>query len=385
MIFDRMFHTRSAAAKTNRRTIRSPLAGLLASATLVAGIWSGAAVADPAEDALAKLSELSRQAEQLTEATHAAQLDLDKKLQAQTVADAKHVEDLAAVDAAKAQLGTYQGAVDRLAAATYMGGRTDGLNAILTAHSPQGLIDKMSVQRVMAIEMSAQMTSFRQASATAVTVEAASAQSAAEAKAAADAAAAVRAELQRKQSQLQVQIATVKSRYLALTPDQRAVLAAPVAPPPAALAPEAVPGPAPEAAPEAAPPGDIAMLAAVPTPGGGGSGAGAAAVQAALTRIGSPYSWGGSGPGAFDCSGLVMWSFQQAGIFLPHSSYALAAGGQPVSMDQMQPGDVVTQYSDASHVGIYIGDGLMVHASTYGIPVRVESIHSAPIYNVRRY
>lgn len=75
MIFDRMFHTRSAAAKTNRRTIRTPLAGLLASATLVAGIWSGAAVADPAEDALAKLSELSRQAEQLTEATHAAQLD----------------------------------------------------------------------------------------------------------------------------------------------------------------------------------------------------------------------------------------------------------------------------------------------------------------------
>lgn len=99
---------------------------------------------------------------------------------------------------------------------------------------------------------------------------------------------------------MQVQIATVKSRYLALTPDQRAVLA-PVAPPPAALAPEAVPGPAPSC-PEAAPPGDIAMLAAVPTPGGGGSGAGAAAVQAALTRIGSPYSWGGSGPGASDCS-----------------------------------------------------------------------------------
>ena len=53
--------------------------------------------------------------------------------------------------------------------------------------------------------------------------------------------------------------------------------------------------------------------------------------------------------------------------------------------DQMQPGDVVAQYSDASHVGIYIGDGMMVHASTYGIPVRVESVHSAPIYNVRRY
>ena len=65
------------------------------------------------------------------------------------------------------------------------------------------------------------------------------------------------------------------------------------------------------------------------------------AVQAALTRIGSPYSWGGSGPNAFDCSGLVMWAFQQAGISLPHSSQALAQGGQPVDMSQMQPGDVV--------------------------------------------
>ena len=105
----------------------------------------------------------------------------------------------------------------------------------------------------------------------------------------------------------------------------------------------------------------------------------------AWSRIGSPYSWGGSGPSAFDCSGLVMWSFQQAGISLPHSSQALAQGGQPVSMDQMQPGDLVTYYSDASHVAIYIGDGMMVHASTYGTPVRVAPVDNAPIYNVRRY
>lgn len=353
----------------------------LAGVTLLAGLWSAAAGADPADDALAKLTELSRQAEQLTESAHSAQLDLDQKVADQAVADTKHASDLAALETAKAQLVTYQGAVNRLAAATYMGGRTDGLNAILTAHSPQGLIDKMAVQRVMATELSAQMTSFRAANATASTVEAASAQSAIEAKAAADEAAAVRADLQRKQSQLQVQIAAVKSRYVALTPDQREALAAPPAavPPPVALS------DIPEAAPAPSPAGDILAMAAVPTPSGGGSGAGTAAVQAALSRIGSPYSWGAAGPGAFDCSGLVMWSFQQAGIFLPHSSYALAAGGQPVSMDDMQPGDVVTQYSDASHVGIYIGDGLMVHASTFGVPVRVESVYSAPIHNVRRY
>lgn len=350
-----------------------PVVGAIVGLTAFSAVWTGVAFADPAEDTLAKLHELSRQAEQLTESMHSAELDLDKKLQLQTEADQKHNNDLAALDAAKARLATYQGAVNKLAAAMYMGGRTDGLNAILTATSPQNLIDKLAVQRVMAIEMAQQMQGFRRANQEAVTVEEVSAKSAAEAKTAADEAAAVRADLQRKQSELQTQIGAVKARYAMLTAAQQAALAAPAAPPPAVLA----------AAPEALM-GDVASLAALPRPGGG-SGAGATAVQAALTRLGSPYVWAAAGPGAFDCSGLVMWAFQQAGVFLPHSSQALAAGGQPVSMDQMQPGDVVTYYSDASHVGIYVGDGMMVHASTYGIPVAVESVNNAPIYNVRRY
>jgi cell wall-associated NlpC family hydrolase len=352
-----------------------PVVGAIVGLTALSAVWSGSAYADPAEDTLAKLTELSRQAEQLTETMHTAQINLDEKLRLQSEADQKYAADLAALDAAKAQLATYQGAVNKLAASVYMGGRTDGVNAILTAASPQNLIDKMAIQRVMATEMAEQMKSFRRVNDEALAIEAASAKSAAEAKVAADDAAAVRADLQRKQSELQTQITAVKARYAMLTPAQQEVLASPGAPPPSVLA---------AGAPEA-PKSDIAALAALPLPGGGGSGAGAVAVQAALTRIGSPYVWAASGPNAFDCSGLVQWAFQQAGVFLPHSSYALAAGGQPVSMDQMRPGDVVVQYSDASHVGIYVGDGLMVHASTYGIPVRVESVHSAPIYNVRRY
>lgn len=114
-------------------------------------------------------------------------------------------------------------------------------------------------------------------------------------------------------------------------------------------------------------------------------GPGVLAVRAALTRQGDPYEWAAAGPHAFDCSGLVVWAFEQAGISLPHSSQELAAGGQPVSLDQMQPGDVISYYSDASHVGIYVGDGKMVHASTYGVPVAVVPMDNAPIYNVRRY
>jgi cell wall-associated NlpC family hydrolase len=379
-----------------KRVLKRPLVGGIAGFMVLSAVISGASHADPAEDGVAKLNELSRQAEQLTEAMHSAQLDLDKKLQVESVAEKKHSDDLAAADTAKAQLTTYQGAVDKFAAAVYMGGRTDGLNAILTAESPQGLIDKMAVQRVMASEMAAQMQNYRRVNDDLRQAEAASAKSAADAKTAAEQAAAVRADLQRKQSQLQVQIAAVKSRYQTLTPDQRTALAAPGPPPPAAIlaapAPAGLPplndAPPPDALPPGAPPppdaAQVTPMAAVPAPGPGSDQA-AVAVQAALTRIGDPYVWGGSGPNQFDCSGLVMWAFQQAGIFLPHSSQALAHGGQPVPLDQMQPGDVVNYYSDASHTAIYIGDGMMVHASTFGVPVRIAPVNNAPIYNVRRY
>ncbi|KIU15122.1 endopeptidase [Mycolicibacterium llatzerense] len=368
--------------------LKRPVAGAIAGLTILGSVFAGNVQADPADDAVAKLNELSRQAEQTTEAMHAAQLDLNKKLAAAKAADTKHEAAAAAADVAQADLATYQTSVDKIAAAQYMGGRTDGIDAILTADSPQGLIDQLSVQRVMASEMAAQMANFHSASDAATKAEADSARLAAESKTAAEQAAAVRADLQSKQSKLQVQIAIVKSRYTALTPSQREALAA--LPP----APAAPPVPAPDALPPA-PGDDPAINAAGPTPPvegapvvpdvAGGTAAGAIAVQAALTRIGDPYSWGAAGPGAFDCSGLVMWAFQQAGISLPHSSYAQAAGGQAVSRDQMQPGDVVTYYSDASHVGIYIGDGMMVHASTFGVPVRVAPVDNAPIYNVRRY
>jgi peptidoglycan DL-endopeptidase CwlO len=371
------------------RGLKRPAIYAITALTLFGGILAGNVQADPAADALAKLNELSRQAERTTEAMHSAQLDLNNKLAAQTAAEAKQSADQAAVDTATAELATFQSSVDKFAAAQYMGGRTSGMDAMLNADSPQGLLDQLSVQRVMASEMRVQMNSYRTVSDQAAKAREASAKSAAEAKTAAEQAAAVRADLQSKQSQLQIQMAVVKSQFEALTPGQREALAAVPPPPPL---PEAAP-PAPQdpaivaAPPEGGiPPGDVAPPDGAVTPEvPGGTGEGMMAVQAALTRIGSPYSWGGSGPNQFDCSGLVMWAFQQAGISLPHSSQALARGGQPVDTSQMQPGDVVNYYSDASHSAIYIGDGMMVHASTYGTPVRVAPVNNAPIYNVRRY
>ncbi|WP_218033381.1 peptidoglycan hydrolase RipC [Mycobacterium botniense] len=359
-------------------------AGALAGLTFLSAMTATRVLADPADEALAKLNELSRQAEQTTEAMHSAELDLNEKLALQRAADKKHADDQAALAAAREQLATFQAAVNRFAAALYIGGRTDGMHAILTAQSPQQLIGKLAVQRVLSAQMAEKMASYRAAGEQAAKAEQASAKSAADARTAAEQAATVRANLQAKQSRLQLQIAIVKSQYQALTPQQRTALADPgpvpatltaAAPRPAALPPgEAPPG----GAPGAGAPG------ALPAPDSGGGAA--TVVQAALSQVGAPYAWGGAGPGGFDCSGLVMWAFQQAGIALPHSSQALAHGGQPVALSDLQPGDVLTFYSDASHAGIYIGDGLMVHSSTYGQPVRVVPMTaSGPIYNARRY
>ncbi len=361
--------------------------GMLAGFVVFAAALAANVAADPAEDAMAKLNELSRQAEQTSEAMYSAQLDLNQKLAVQQAADKKHTDDQAAVQATQDRLGTFQTAVNKLAAATYMGGRVDGMDAMLTADSPQQLIDNMAVQRVMAHQMSMQMASFRTAGAQAVQAEEASAKSAADAKGAADQAAAVRASLQSKRSQLQVQIAVVKSQYVSLSPGQRTALADPGPVPAGVPAPDALPpGTPPNGAPADAPPAPGGFPGFFPAPPPGGSGDRATVVQAALTQVGSPYVWGGAAPGGFDCSGLVMWAFQQAGVALPHSSQALAQGGQPVALSDLQPGDVLTFYSDASHAGLYVGDGMMIHSSTYGVPVRVVPMNSSgPIYDARRY
>jgi cell wall-associated NlpC family hydrolase len=363
--------------------------GTLAGLTVFAGAFATNAVADPADEALAKLNELSRQAEQTTEAMHSAQLDLNKKLAAQQAAEKKHVDDQAGVDAAKARLAMFQGAVNKLAAATYMGGSVDGMAAILTAGSPQGLIDQLAMQRLMATQMRTQMAGYRVAGEQAAKAEQVSAKSAADAKSAAEQAAAVRASLQSKQSQLQVQIAVVKSQYVSLSPQQQTALADP-GPIPAGLPAPGAPGP--EALPPGAPPPGGQAPGDAPPPFGmlpgpfTGGGDRANVVQAALTQVGSSYVWGGAAPGGFDCSGLVMWAFQQAGISLPHSSQAQAEGGQPVALSDLQPGDVVTFYSDASHSGIYVGDGMVIHSSTFGVPVRVVPMNAAgPIHDARRY
>jgi cell wall-associated NlpC family hydrolase len=101
---------------------------------------------------------------------------------------------------------------------------------------------------------------------------------------------------------------------------------------------------------------------------------GAQALQAALTKRGDPYVWGAAGPSAFDCSGLVVWAYAQEGITLPHFTGDQWNSGMHVSRSDLEPGDLVFFYPDISHVGIYLGDGLMVDAPDFGETVQVQPV-----------
>ncbi|TQE15683.1 hypothetical protein Sipo8835_44795 [Streptomyces ipomoeae] len=114
------------------------------------------------------------------------------------------------------------------------------------------------------------------------------------------------------------------------------------------------------------------------------SGRAAAAVAAARTALGRPYVWGATGPDGFDCSGLMVWSYSQAGIALPRTSQAQRYAGTQVPLAQAQPGDLVTYRSDAGHVGMYVGNGQVIHAPYPGAPVRYDPVGMMPIASVTR-
>jgi cell wall-associated NlpC family hydrolase len=122
----------------------------------------------------------------------------------------------------------------------------------------------------------------------------------------------------------------------------------------------------PTAAPSSSSPSPPSV-APPPTPSHGG------VVGIAMQYLGTPYVWGGASPSGFDCSGFVMYVFAQVGISLPHSSYAQYGYGSPVSLSQLQPGDLVF-FDGLGHVGIYVGGGSFIHAPHTGDVVKISSL-----------
>ncbi|GAA4388449.1 NlpC/P60 family protein [Tsukamurella soli] len=341
-------NSRARFGRVARGIVIVAAAGLLTTVTVV-----GDARADPADSADAVLKqyrELSHKAEEASEASAAAQIDLRKKTTAKRAADAALVAAKNQVAGLVSRRDALQTQVDALVRANYMGGRTNRLYALLVSDSPQQMLDQMSTLDFINRDVAGTVKAFVTVEKAADVAEKSAESAASAANTAADQAQQVQTDWQRKKAQLAMDIVRVKAMYDSLTGAQRSALVGPVVP----------------FDPRLVPKGTSPQLVAV---------------QAALSRIGDTYIWGATGPSQFDCSGLMMWAYRQAGVSLPRTSQAQLAGGRPVSRDQLQPGDLIIYYSSASHVGMYIGNGFVVHAPTFGVPVQVVPIDRAGPYD----
>jgi cell wall-associated NlpC family hydrolase len=325
-------HSPRTTARRRTRALLALSTGLVAAATGL--LVPSTASADPATstEARALVQETAQQLTAIDEQLHEAELIVAQ--QQATAADAA-----AHAAAAHEALAGYAPRIRAIAQTGFTAENQSRVAAFLTSDSADDLVQQMTT-----LDMIAQRTN-------AVVADVAAAQAVVvEAHAAADrAAAAARTGLE----QLQAQKAEVRAKVDAYQADFDRLSATEQAAVTTAVAGRSLQAPR-----------DLPM-----PPGAAG-----AAIATALAQVGDRYQHAASGPDAFDCSGLTSYAYAAAGIALPHSSRAQSTMGTQVSRAELQAGDLVFFYTPVSHVGLYIGNGMMVHARTYGSPVAVTSV-----------
>ena len=302
-------------------------AAALMSVVLPGGI-GGAAPSQPApslKDLVARARVLSNEINSLNQQYDGLRIQLNQARVEAKVAEQTYVQDLS-------RLGTGKLAVGQLAAQSYMNGGLTTPLELLTTSSAQTLISRAAFMQVLQQENGAQVSQIAQGVAAAERARAS-------AKQQTKRAVQLTAQMASKRRQAQAKISILNSSVF-----KKAMQVFNQT-------------------------GQYPNVA-IPT----ANTIGAQALRWALSRRGDPYVWGAGGPSAFDCSGLVMWAYAQVGISLPHFTGDQWGMGIHVARNQLQPGDLVFFYSDIGHVGLYIGNGLMVDAPDFGQVVQVQAV-----------
>lgn len=338
----------------SRRFIQGSLAAIAVVTTV--SLLPAPAGADPdlpstASDAVKQLAELNKQAEALAEEYHLATDQLNARRSELGAAQSDFNTAKAKADEARAKEAQYRGQVDKLATASFQGARFNQLSALLVSQSPQDFLDQMSALDLLATDNKLTLDSL---SAVVRETEAAEKAATDATRRATDAeaqAAQLEADVARRKTELDQRVALVKQKYNQLTGADRAVLRG----------------------------GGVTNFPPPPASGVAGD-----AMRIALQQQGKPYQWSSEGPGSFDCSGLVYYSYQRIGITLPRSSRSMSTVGAPVPRSAIQPGDLLFFYSPVSHVGISVGGTQMVHAPQSGDVVKVADWSRMPLTAIRR-
>jgi cell wall-associated NlpC family hydrolase len=264
----------------------------------------------------------------------------DRRDAAQRAYEKAEPARLASIQARRA-VAQYQSQIDQLTSNALQTGRLDQLNALVLSDSPDQFLDQMTTldtyslqQRAQLDHAAAMVAAAEQTQREATALLSRATQTALQARAAAQ-------QIAVRKRQADIRIGQAQALLAQLSPAQRAARVRGAAPP-------------------------VGIML--------GNSVGALALKVAMTRFDSPYVWGATGPGSFDCSGLVYWAYQRLGITLPRSSSAQSQVGRPVAYNDLRPGDLVFFYSPVSHVGIYAGDGKVLNAVQTGDVVRYSDL-----------
>ena len=330
----RMPHGRHVPRLSTSSSTARRIATLVGAAAVCAALMPGAVAnastatsgsSTPSLDAtLAKANALSQQIDSLSQQYDGLRIQLQ---QAQAEAA------LAKVDAARDErlLAQDQTYISAIAVEGYMSGGMDPAMQLLETSSPQNLLDRASIMTQLEQQNGVKVTLVAAANTAALRAQGAAAQQQRRAKSLAAAMASKVSQIQQKMDIFNSQAFQQAAAIYAQTGKY----------------------------PDIHPTGDSV---------------GVQALKWALTKVGDPYVWGAAGPSAFDCSGLVMWAYAQVGISLMHFTGDQWNEGEHISRSELEPGDLVFFYPDIGHVGLYVGNGLMVDAPTFGQPVQVQPV-----------
>ncbi|MGC3000412.1 NlpC/P60 family protein [Streptomyces sp. G35A] len=347
-------HRRSGQRSVGGGTARVAVTVVLAGA-VSATVWGGSGHAEPQRtpgEVKAEVDRLYREAEAATEKYNGAKERAEsakRRLRALQDATARAAQRL---NTARQELGS-------VAAAQYRGGGFDPALQLVLSADPDGYLEGAALAERAGSRRQAEVGRVRKQLREIGQLRGA-------ARIELHALTSRRAELERHKRTVTAKLDTARRLLSGLTPGQRAGLADgadPAAHPAGTRSGVAAPGSATSRAP-----GPRA----------------AQAVSYAYRKLGSPYVWGASGPDAFDCSGLVQAAYRSAGVSLPRTSYAQIDAGRRVPRSELLPGDLVFFYSGISHVGIYVGDGRMIHAPNPSAPVRLAPVDEMPFAGATR-